>query len=42
MGKTTILNGMIEAVTSKGTSNAKFYDLEGGEKTRLIMITLVV
>ncbi|MEQ9831413.1 AAA family ATPase [Pectobacterium versatile] len=30
VGKTTILNGMIEAVTSKGTSNAKFYDLEGG------------
>lgn len=29
VGKTTILNGMIEAVTSKGTSNAKFYDLEG-------------
>ena len=30
VGKTTILNGMIEAITKKGTSHAKFYDLEGG------------
>ncbi|MBM4890243.1 AAA family ATPase [Vibrio parahaemolyticus] len=28
VGKTTLLNGMIEAVTSKGHSEAKFYDLE--------------
>ncbi|PTO53911.1 hypothetical protein CWN94_12680 [Vibrio splendidus] len=28
VGKTTLLNGMIEAVTSKGQSNAKFFDLE--------------
>ncbi|ABU73522.1 hypothetical protein [Vibrio campbellii] len=29
VGKTTLLNGMIEAVTSKGQSVAKFYDVEG-------------
>ncbi len=29
VGKTTLLNGMIEAVTSKGESSAKFYDVEG-------------
>lgn len=32
VGKTTILNGMIEAITSKGQSAAKFYDIEGWEK----------
>lgn len=29
VGKTTLLNGMIEAITSKGQSEAKFYDIEG-------------
>ncbi|HHQ5837183.1 TPA: AAA family ATPase [Enterobacter asburiae] len=29
VGKTTLLNGMIEAVTSRGQSNSKFYDVEG-------------
>ncbi|MBS6003062.1 MAG: AAA family ATPase [Citrobacter sp.] len=29
VGKTTLLNGMIEAVTSKGESGAQFYDIEG-------------
>lgn len=29
VGKTTLLNGMIEAVVSKGLSNTKFYDVEG-------------
>ncbi|MGE4544140.1 MAG: AAA family ATPase [Pedobacter sp.] len=29
VGKTTLLNGMIEAITSKGQSEAKFYDVEG-------------
>ncbi|EGQ8188741.1 ATP-binding cassette domain-containing protein [Vibrio cholerae] len=29
VGKTTLLNGMIDAVTSKGQSVAKFYDVEG-------------
>lgn len=29
VGKTTLLNGMIEAVTSKGESFAKFYDIAG-------------
>ncbi|MCR9696691.1 AAA family ATPase [Vibrio parahaemolyticus] len=33
VGKTTILNGMIEAVTSKGLSEAKFYDTEGWRET---------
>ncbi len=28
VGKTTLLNGMIEAITSKGKSAAKFYDTE--------------
>lgn len=28
VGKTTFLNGMIEAITSKGESEAKFYDIE--------------
>ncbi|WP_309266217.1 AAA family ATPase [Aeromonas salmonicida] len=28
VGKTTLLNGMIEAITSKGQSAAKFYDIE--------------
>lgn len=29
VGKTTILNGMIDSITSKGQSDAKFYDVEG-------------
>lgn len=29
VGKTTILNGMIEAIASKGQSAARFYDIEG-------------
>ncbi|WP_233978884.1 AAA family ATPase [Pectobacterium versatile] len=29
VGKTTLLNGMIEAVTSKGKSDSKFYDIDG-------------
>lgn len=29
VGKTTLLNGMIESITSKGESEAKFYDIEG-------------
>lgn len=33
VGKTTLLNGMIEAVTSKGESDAKFYDVEGWSDT---------
>lgn len=28
VGKTTLLNGMIEAITSKGHSDAKFYDVD--------------
>ncbi|MFA0114601.1 AAA family ATPase [Vibrio sp. 10N.261.46.E11] len=28
VGKTTLLNGMIEAITSRGQSKAKFFDLE--------------
>lgn len=28
VGKTTILNGMIDAITSKGQSETKFYDIE--------------
>ncbi|MBM7071963.1 AAA family ATPase [Shewanella sp. 202IG2-18] len=33
VGKTTILNGMIEAVTSQGQSEDKFYDIEGWRET---------
>jgi len=33
VGKTTLLNGMIEAITSKGLSTAKFYDEEGWQET---------
>lgn len=29
VGKTTLLNGMIEAITSKGQSEVKFYDVKG-------------
>lgn len=29
VGKTTILNGMIEAITSRGNSDSKFYDADG-------------
>lgn len=32
VGKTTLLNGMIEAITSKGEATAKFYDVEGWEE----------
>lgn len=32
VGKTTLLNGMIEAITSKGQSTAKFYDIEGWQE----------
>ncbi len=32
VGKTTILNGMIEAIASKGQSAARFYDIEGWEE----------
>ncbi len=32
VGKTTLLNGMIEAITSKGQSTAKFYDVEGWQE----------
>lgn len=32
VGKTTLLNGMIEAITSKGHSTAKFYDVEGWQE----------
>lgn len=33
VGKTTLLNGMIEAITSKGLSEAKFYDASGWKNT---------
>lgn len=33
VGKTTLLNGMIKAVTSKGKSETKFYDVEGWSET---------
>ena len=32
VGKTTLLNGMIEAITSKGHSIAKFYDVESWQE----------
>lgn len=32
VGKTTLLNDMIEAITSKGNSTAKFYDIEGWQE----------
>lgn len=33
VGKTTLLNGMIEAVTGNGNPNAVFYDIEGWRET---------
>lgn len=33
VGKTTLLNGMIEAITTKGHSTAKFYDVEGWQES---------
>lgn len=32
VGKTTLLNGMIEAITHKGRSTAKFYDVAGWQE----------
>jgi hypothetical protein len=32
VGKTTLLNGMIEAITSKGQSTTKFFDVEGRQE----------
>ncbi|NWL15509.1 ATP-binding cassette domain-containing protein [Pseudoalteromonas sp. Scap03] len=32
VGKTTLLNGMIEAITSKGHSTSKFYDVGGWQE----------